>query len=533
MGLVETAHERDETAAIREYLRILWQRKWVALIPIVLVPLAALYFSFNQARVYAASAQVTTKTQSNIVDATLGFAQPYIDPNRFLQTQVNLARSPRVAVRAIRRAGVDMSPATFLGNSTVTHSTDSDIITFTYEDTIPGQASRLATSYASAYTAERRANDTQALRRALAEVNRQLDDLGFVRRSSALYDTYISLVNRQQQLQTLARLQGSNAQVIQAAGGAAQIRPRPRRNAALGLGLGIFLGVGLAFLWHAFDTRVRSGDQVMDALGLPLLARVPAPPRRLRRSGNVSMLADPASVQAEAFRVLRTNLEFANLTYGATTMMFTSAVEQEGKSTTAVNVAVAVARAGKRAVLIDLDLRRPVIDRIFGLEDRPGITDVALGHADLDEAITTIALSEGSDEAGEGNGSKALLEGMLEVVTSGPIPPNPGEFMSSDALRKLLEQLRGRADIVLIDTAPILHVGDAMALSSQVEGIVVLARLNVLRRPMLRDLRRILDAAPTPKLGFVLTGAENEAGYEYRRYYRRRGVRRRGRQRVA
>ena len=270
------------------------------------------------------------------------------------------------------------------------------------------------------------------------------------------------------------------------------------------------------------------------ALGLPLLARIPAPPRRLRRSGKVSMLADPASVQAEAFRVLRTNLEFVNLSHDAKVIEFTSAVEQEGKSTTAINTAVAFARSGKRVVLVDLDLRRPVIDRVFDLEDRPGITDVALGHADLDEAITSIALTDADPAAASGNGNPGLLDGVLEVVTSGPIPPNPGEFMSSARVGEILESLRERADLVLIDTAPLLRVGDAMALSPRIDGIVVLARLNLLRRPMLHDLRRALDGSPAPKLGFVLTGAEGEAGYEYRRYYRRRAPgRRRERQRVA
>jgi len=528
-----TAEGRHETAAIRDYLRILWQRKWIALIPIVLVPLAALYFSFKQERLYQASAAVTTKSQNAAISSVLGIALPYEDPDRFLQTQIDIARTPRVAQLAIDRTGSDLSPGLFLGDSSVTKSTDSDVLTFLFTDTDPDTASSLATAYSRAYTSYRRKTDTLYLQQALNQVNHRLAALGTVRRTSPAYDSYTSLLDQQQRLLALKGVQGANTQVIRIATGAGQIQPRPRRNGALGLGLGLFLGIGLAFLWHALDTRVRSGEQVGEALGLPLLARVPAPPRRLRRSGSVSMLADPASVQAEAFRVLRTNLEFVNLNHSAQSIIFTSAVEQEGKSTTVVNTGVAFARAGKRVALVDLDLRRPMIDRMFGLEDRPGITDVALGHADLEEAIASIALTEGSGGSAEGNGNPALLDGMLEVVTSGPIPPNPGEFMSSGRLEQLLQALRARADLVLIDTAPILRVGDAMALSSRVDGIVVLARLNILRRPMLRDLKRRLDAAPTPKLGFVVTGAEAEAGYEYRRYYRGRRARKRERQRVA
>jgi Mrp family chromosome partitioning ATPase len=253
----------------------------------------------------------------------------------------------------------------------------------------------------------------------------------------------------------------------------------------------------------------------------------------MRRSGKVSMLADPSGVQAEAFRVLRTNLEFVTLSNDARSIMVTSAVEEEGKSTTSVNLAIAFARAGKRVVLLDLDLRRPAIDRMLGLEDRPGITDVALGHATLEEAITSIALTEGAAAAVQGNGGESgLLDGVLEVVTSGPTPPNPGEFISSPRLGDLVARLRERSDLLLIDTAPLLRVGDPMALSRRVDGLVLLTRLHVVRRPMLTELGRILNAAPTAKLGFVLTGAESEEGYEYRRYYRPRTAARVERERV-
>jgi tyrosine-protein kinase len=529
---METAQGSQEMGAIRDYARILWQRKWIALIPIVLVPLAALYFSFKQERLYEATSSVVVRNQNATLNA-LGIPGVYEDPARFLETEVQIARSPAVARRVVDASPVEMTSGEFLAESSASSQTDANILVFNVTDENPDTATQLANLYAVQFALYKRQKDTAGYRRGVDALNRQLDQIGPQGRRSPLFETYQQLLASRQNLQTAADLQGANTRVVRLASGAGQIQPTPRRNAALGLGLGIFLGIGLAFLWHAFDTRVRNSDQVTEALGLTLLARIPAPPRRLRRSGNVSMLVDPGSVQAEAFRVLRTNLEFANLTHAARTIMLTSAVEQEGKSTTAVNTAVALARAGKRVVLVDLDLRRPMIDRIFALEDRPGITDVAIGHATLDEAVTTIALSDTGEQATQGNGRKALLEGVLEVVTSGPIPPNPGEFMGSVRLQVLMEELRNRAEIVVIDTAPILRVGDAMALSPLVDGIVVLARLNVLRRPMLRDLKRMLDATPTPKIGIVLTGAESEAGYEYRRYYRRRGVGRRERQKVA
>src|SRR5207248_1374590 len=145
------------------------------------------------------------------------------------------------------------------------------------------------------------------------------------------------------------------------------------------------LGIGLAFLWEALDTRVRSAEEIDERLKLPLLGRLPEPAKRLRMENRLAMVDEPTSAGAEAFRMLRTNVDFANLERGAKTIMVTSAVEGEGKSTTAANLAVAFARSGKRVVLIDLDLRRPFVDKFFTANGHPGVTQVALGMASLEE----------------------------------------------------------------------------------------------------------------------------------------------------
>jgi Mrp family chromosome partitioning ATPase len=526
------AHHHHE-AAIRDYLRILWQRKWIALIPIVLVPLAALYFSFKQERLYQASSEVSVRSQNSAL-TVLGLPATYEDPDRFLQDQIELARTYAVATRVAAIAGNDVSPGEVLAGSSVEKKSDSNVLIFRVTKGDPDLAARISAAYARGFAQYKREQDAGAFRRARQQLDRQIADLGPVGRRSALFENYQTLLQQRQQLTILENLQENNTAVLRAASGAGQTQPRPKRNAALGFGLGIFLGIGLAFLWHALDTRVRSADQIGASLGLPLLGRIPTPGRRQRRSNQIAMLADPSGAQAEAFRVLRTNIEFATLGHSARTIMVTSAVEREGKSTTAVNAAVAFARAGKRVVLLDLDLRRPMIDRLFGLEGRPGVTDVALGHASLEEAITPVALTEGGAARAEGNGDRGgMFEGLLEVVTSGPIPPNPGEFMSSARLAEILDDLRERAEIVMIDTAPLLRVGDTMALSRRVEGIILLTRLHVLRRGMLSELRRALDTSPAAKLGFVITGAEAEEGYEYRGYYRYGVYGRREGQRVA
>jgi Mrp family chromosome partitioning ATPase len=205
--------------------------------------------------------------------------------------------------------------------------------------------------------------------------------------------------------------------------------------------------------------------------------------------------------------------------------MITSSVEQEGKSTTVANLAVALARAGQRVALVDLDLRRPFIDRFFDLRFRPGLTQVALGHATLDEALIPVAIPDPVDPhanqangngKANGNGNGVIsTAGVLNVMIAGPMPPNPGEFVGSNALVEILDELRERFDTVLVDAPPSLQVGDAMAISARVDAMMVITRLNVVRRPMLTELARLLAHSPAQKLGFIVTDAHSEADYGY------------------
>jgi Mrp family chromosome partitioning ATPase len=281
----------------------------------------------------------------------------------------------------------------------------------------------------------------------------------------------------------------------------------------------VILGLGLAFLRDALDTRVRAAEDVAARLDLPLLARIPEPPRRLQRADELVLFKEPTSVRSEAFRMLRTNIEFAGLDHDMRSIMITSALEREGKSTTISNLAIVAARAGRRVVLVDLDLRRPRLDKFFKLEGQPGLTNVVLGHATLEQATARVAITGDSPDApAEGNGH-ARVEGILDVIPSGPMPPDPGEFVATTSLASILETLPDRYDLVLIDAPPVLHVGDALTLATKVSALLIVTRLPAMRRPILNELSRVLDTCPTRKLGFVLSGAQTEGGYGQGYYY--------------
>jgi succinoglycan biosynthesis transport protein ExoP len=514
-----------EGSSLGAYLRVLRRRKWIFLQAIVLIPAAAVALSLHQGAKYRASSQVLLSRQ-NLPASLNGVSDPTfsVEPNRLPQTQADVARLPVIAGRTVSALQLhDRTAAALLAESAVSPSSTADLLSFSVTDRDPRLAQRLATEYARQYIAFSEQVTTGAIDRARRDVGARLTQLKLAGDShAALYE---SLVEKEQQLATMATLQAGNATLVQAAGRGVQVEPRPVRNGILGLALGVLFGLGLVFLREALDTRVRSALEVAAKLGIPLLGRVPAPPRSIRGNNKLVMIEEPATSKSEPFRVLRTSLDFVNLDSRAKSIMITSALSGEGKSTTAANLAVALAHAGKSVILVDLDLRRPFIDRFFELNGHAGLTEVALGTTHLDAALAPVLIgSHGPTRWKSLNGPVKL--GRLDVLKAGILPPNPGEFASSSAIAEILAELRDRADVVVVDAPPIVGLGDALALSARVDALLLVTRLKLLRRSTLNELRRVLDAAPVPALGFILTEADADEGYDYAyryAYYERDG----------
>jgi polysaccharide biosynthesis transport protein len=513
-----TAEPPEQTSALQQYLRTLRRRKWIVLQALILTPLAAAFLSLRQQPQYQSTASVLLGDET--IASVLAGSADSASADRIAQTQADIARTPEVLRRAIARvrgAG-NVTVDDLLKRSSVSPRTNSDVLDFHVRDASASRAEALATSYAQQFVAFRSRLTLNALERARTQVQRQIDEL---KTQGAGATALAPLVKREHDLVSAEASSGSQPLLLRSATEADRVQPHPVRNIVLGVMLGLALGVGVAALWDALDTRVRSVAEIRDRLMLPLLGRVRAPTRR--GASKLVMQTDPYGREAEAFRILRANLDFANVDRSARVIMLTGAVDGEGRSTTVANLAVACALAGRKVVLADLDLRHPSIGRFFALDGRPGLTDVALGHVDLEDALAPIAL-RARPESDPGTPLERPLDprGSLEVLPAGPAPLDSGEFVGSRAVQDVLQALEQRVDLVLVDAPPLLPVGDARTLSATVHALVLVTNLEFANRPMLEELRRVLDACPTRVLGFVATGVDEAQDDHYGGFYEHR-----------
>jgi capsular exopolysaccharide synthesis family protein len=503
---------------LSDYLGVLRRRLWIVILAIVVAVAAAYLVSSRQTPAYEATSQVNVggSSISSILNPAAHVSSSVVQQN--VASAAQTAHTTPIAAATLHAAGVHgMTAQDLLDETTITPSSTTSFFTIAVTDRFPDRAIQLATAYAQTYVT---VSNHQAVAGLSAKIASLKADINRLRakiaqeiaasgsQSAGAADNTIlqnDAKNLTQYENGLASLQ-SNNQVAQRATEAHKVRPATTRNLLMGFGIGLVIGLILVSLAEALDTRIRHSDDVAQRLGLPLLTRIPIPPRALRKASSLGMLNDESGIQTEAYRKLRINLDFANLSIKARTIMVTSATEQEGKSTTVANLAVALAKAGRRVVLVDLDLRKPFLDRFFDLTGRPGMTDVALGHVTLDQAMWSIPIPGADGSPGSGS---------LHVLPSGPMPPNPADLIESSVITEVLLDLAERADVVLLDSAPLLPVADGVVLSNKVDGMLVVVRASTIRRQVLTELQRVLTACPAAKLGFVLTGSDEAEGYGY------------------
>ncbi|WBB52700.1 polysaccharide biosynthesis tyrosine autokinase [Verrucosispora sp. WMMD573] len=278
------------------------------------------------------------------------------------------------------------------------------------------------------------------------------------------------------------------------------VSPQPARNTAIGALLGLLAGVGLAILRGMADVRLRDAAGLQRVTGSPLLGEIPIDPSA--RSAPLIVGDAATSARAEAVRKLRTNLRFVDVHEPARVIAVTSALQGEGKTTLSCNLAIALAEAGWRVLLVDADLRRPKVGDYLGIDPGVGLTDVLVGDVQVGDVVQRW-------------GDKSLL-----VLPSGSAPPNPSELLGSKAMSDLLLALRESADIVIIDTAPLLAVTDGVVVAVQADGALLVTQQGRTSRAQVAAAARALHSVSVRMLGCVLNMARvpKTEAYQYEAY---------------
>lgn len=489
----------------------------MVLLPAVALALAAVLYSLSQEHVYQARAQVLLSSEDPVerVLPSRAERQNADELDRNSASQAEVAESPALVRKVLRRAGARADGvAGLLDDTEVEAQPGSDLLTFTVEDESRARARALANIYAAEYIRFRKREWDASVAAALSQVDARLAELAEQPPDSPLV---AELNEARRRLETVAALRRTGASLVEGAREAEQVQPRPVRNGLIGLAVGLALGIALAFTRNLLDRRVRSAEAVAAALDLPLFARLPG--RGRRRSSELPLVHEPEGPRADAYRTLMYRLEIANRGRRAQVIMVTSAVQEEGKTTTAANLALAFARAGERCALVELDLWRPALSRLLGMDSPVGLSDILLERTTLGHVLVRADLAGAEPGEGGGNGAGPLA-GALHVLPAGAVPAHPSDLIGLPALTDVIAALRVREDVVILDAPPLAQGGDGIALAAKADALLIVSRLGSVRREALTELRRRLDEIPTPALGVAVTDAERDDLDRWSRYYR-------------
>jgi capsular exopolysaccharide synthesis family protein len=484
---------------------------WILLaVSISVAALTALAASMVLPRTYQASAQLIV---GPALSGSITDYNQLLTAQQLSRTYAQAAETTAVADAVIKRLDLDTTPERLLESISAVPNEDTPVVVVGAEAETADGAAAIANAVAEelvsrAATIEGTGDEVRVLiDEQIATVTGQItlveDELG---RLQAIEDPTAADIARQTALSgqlvtlrsTLASLLATKASLTtstvavldRAVPPLAPSAPRPLLNLLVGLALGAVLGLVLAAAHATLDDTMKSGDDVREVLGLPVLGAIGPMPAAGKADPvhRLTMLLYPRSPGAEAFRALRASIEYVGAGSGPIrTLLIASAGAREGKTTVAANLALAFAQSGRRTILVDADLRQPGIGPVFHLQDRAGLSTILRpGARDVDPLL------QPTDEPN------------LLVLGAGPVPPSPADYLGSTRMAELLASLRGRADIVILDSAPVRAAADTAVLARDVDGVVIVVATGETRRAAARATREAFDRVGARVIGVAL-----------------------------
>ena len=458
-SVCHTVFKRGLGLELKDYLRVL-RRNWLILVVAILVGVfvaGAISLLIKPKYVSQTKLFVALQNSSSVSELQQGnvFTQARV------RSYVETVSTPVVLQPVIESLGLSDSPAALASKITAASDANTVLITISVADESPIQAASIAQAVGA------------------------------------------SLVNAVDVLEKPARGEISPVKlsiVTPAVAASSPVSPNVRMNVLLGLLAGLASGIGIIALRSVLDTRIRGEIDLRRITDAPVLGGISFDSDAAKKP--LLTQAAAQSPRAESFRQLRTNLQFAHVSHKSKTVLMTSSLPGEGKSTTAVNLAMALAQAGQTVALVDADLRRPMVAEYLGLERNAGLTTALVGHAELDDLL------------------QPWGDDRLFVLTSGQVPPNPSELLGSEVMRELILRLESTFDAVIIDAPPLLPVTDAAVLAQQVGGVVLVVGSQKVRSNDLEKSLAALDMVDADLLGVVLNRlpAKGPDAYAYSYY---------------
>jgi len=513
---------RVEQLDLRQLMRIVRRRAWIVILLMLVAGGTAYARSSRETPVYSASA--TMVVSAGVSTSDLSDYNSIFQTQQLAQTYQRMVATGPVLSRVAATLGVDSVDAAV----SASNITDTQFLVVTVTDTDPEWAVLVANTVVTefqGYMEERAAGRAEAVKGGLNEqieslsgrleeidaelndlrsgdgadtpaVQQQIDDL-----TQERANVNQSLTNLTTNAVTIdAQMMAGSPQIemVNPASAAAKISPNPRSSLTLGLFVGLMLGVGVVALLEFLDNTVKPEQNLQQITGAPVLATVSALNRMSPGGAQVFTIAQPQSGATEAMRLLRTNLEFASASEGIGSLTVTSPNPAEGKSTIAANMGVVMAQSGRTVVVIDADLRKPTQHRIFGVPNEQGLTTL-LTHPE--QPWKSVAL-------------KVALPG-LQLISCGPIPPNPSDLLSSQRFAQLVERVKRDVDLVIIDSPPMLSASDALAVARHTDGVVLVCRSHKTRLDAMRHVAHSVHQGGIRLIGLVVNRQRGQQGATY------------------
>lgn len=509
---------------LRQYLMLVWKWAWLIVLCAVLAAGAAYFVSSRQPYTYQATATLLI----NQASTTTQDYNALVAGERLARTYAQLMIKRPVMEETIRELGLNMSPDSLAANVKVNLVRDTQLVTLQVVDEDPSRAMMLANKIPLVFARQneemqlsRYQSSKQNLEQQMQAVESDIketeaaiealkaqpvpDTAEISRLSEQLLQyrtTYSNLLRSYEEIRIAEAKTLDTVTVVEPATLPEKpVGPATLNNTLLAAMVGAMLAVGVAFLVEYLDDTIKTDADVSAVLGVPTLGGIVD---FGNHDGPAIAVEQPKSIAVEAYRALRTNIRFSSPDRPPRTLLITSPIASEGKTTTVANLGAVFARAGASTVIVDADLRKPRQHRLFQVDNRSGLTTALV-----------------SDDTSRMNGNlKESGIPNLKVLASGPRPPNPSELLSSERMEAMIGQLRNQADIVLLDTPPCLAVSDAVVLAPKVDGVLLVLEAGKTRREAAFRAKEAIEQVGGRILGVVLTKIPaKRRGYGYYRYY--------------